>query len=1643
MKKLKVTSGGKAEAAGGDYETRVGVWYCVRVLLGTSAQPLYGLPASTRMTGVAFQTTAPVDDVNLVTSDDGYVFIQAKRTVQLSPAKNSPLWKSLDQFVRQFKACKERTGGHRWARPLDPDKDRLVLATRSLSSKKIHEVLPRLLRGVRDDTSADSLLDVAMSEEERQVAKTVDGSLRKIWKLHFKRAIKNGELGTLLRLIWVQVADVEDNQRDTITALGELRTSVLLDPSQAATAFAALVKLCGRLRADRSKTDYGVLQNYLVAEGISLNALPDYRKDIEALKKWTADKLRRYGRYTRLLDARPDTALQREVSPSLVTAALDGSFVLVGDPGAGKSGLMHDLASQLLADGHDAVFLPVELLSVNRPSEIQAELALSHPLSEVLENWPGKTGVLIVDALDAARKFETQTALRDVIDSVLALSGGRWNVVASIRRYDLRQGREWARMFAGRPPVSTNMDREFAAVKHVAVTALTDAEINQSSGPIPELAALFAKSSPELKLLLRNIFNLHLLAELLAKGVVSSQLAAIRTQPELLATYWDHRIVDSDGHHDGRETVLRIAVQEMIESKSLRAARAAVVAKSSARSLVELEQRDILRQEELVSGAINQDFLLFAHHIMFDYAAARLVLGRGRDPDKIVDVLRADRSLAVMLSPSLTMAMAESWSLGPPRKEFWTLAFKLAEEKTLPAIAQLLAPSIAAEFALDVKDFDPLLAAYSGSASDSANNIVQNLIGALFVRQLHGAKLVGVGAGPWMELIDALSSIKADAPIFAISRLIASGAEMAAQLTPGQAKSIGSASRNLLDFAWGRSPRHGGLVVAGITAVAETFATDADESARLLRRVIEPDHLKEYGHEEFHWLCRQIKPIAASDINLVVDIYEAGYGFSEESTDTTRMGNSSILSLTSNRRQDYEMSWYSLSQAMSHLLEEHEVEATRAIARAIKGYSSRERSQPEKLTTKTFVAGSKKYQFTDDLSHIWFRGGFQEPKDAPVLVKEFEKYLSTLASQKGAGLRFGHIVVEVGNQGGYAVLWGSLFAAGASHPKVFAKQLADVASSPKIMLSPDTRFLLGKFLTAAYGVFSRKEREAIEKSILSLKGTYGSRNKAILANCLPPKLVSSAAMKTYLKSQKDKPQNRAPSTFESSVSAYDTDAYLKSKGIDTQKGPQGVLRAEMKKAQELPQENQGADITARTIKERLPVLSGLRSAITTARKAGVEVEMLEHAEGILAERIMPLTLAPEKIFRAASLAADIQSLLQFTAKSNHPSYSEEGEKSFAKHRSWGGPSARLTSASAMIYLAAKKPNKDLSRALHALARDKVASVRYQVIQHLSFIYRSDSDWVWAEIERVIAKDPNEGVVCGALHALGNIAGQDLPRSVKLAKKVLSRFASEDDETGDKCESMAASLIADIAIHSDEPEAIKFFSGLVSNVRENSKLLRRLTARYSDQLRAGSSSNTADKKSAARKRVIGLYRSLVDNALAAMSDIAAGRSLDSFGQWSVEDQAAYREMIRTLEEVATRLYFASGAKDTGQTVERSAEQDRLYRESVDILEKLAAAGFVPITHHLVQTLEAFIEIEPANVFRLIAMAVKASESHGYGFESLAMTIVVRIIQRYLADHRDIFADKDRLNDLMDCLDVFVKAGWSAAQSLVFRLSDIWR
>ena len=165
--------------------------------------------------------------------------------------------------------------------------------------------------------------------------------------------------------------------------------------------------------------------------------------------------------------------VRRRCTDALVDAAGDGSLLIVGEPGSGKSGVLSDAASRLERDGADVIVLAVDRLS----GTAFADLGLKHPLRDVLRNWPGNgPAYVLIDALDATRSADGDAMFRNLIEDVLSFETSKWSVIASVRSFDLHHGTEFKRLFHGRPPLTELSDPSLRTVAHIVVPSWTPDE---------------------------------------------------------------------------------------------------------------------------------------------------------------------------------------------------------------------------------------------------------------------------------------------------------------------------------------------------------------------------------------------------------------------------------------------------------------------------------------------------------------------------------------------------------------------------------------------------------------------------------------------------------------------------------------------------------------------------------------------------------------------------------------------------------------------------------------------------------------------------------------------------------------------------------------------------------------------------------------------------------------------------------------------------------------------------------------------------------------------------------------------------------------------------------------------------------------
>jgi hypothetical protein len=153
----------------------------------------------------------------------------------------------------------------------------------------------------------------------------------------------------------------------------------------------------------------------------------------------------------------------------------------------------------------------------------------------------------------------------------------------------------------------------------------------------------------------------------------------------------------------------------------------------------------------------------------------------------------------------------------------------------------------------------------------------------------------------------------------------------------------------------------------------------------------------------------------------------------------------------------------------------------------------------------------------------------------------------------------------------------------------------------------------------------------------------------------------------------------------------------------------------------------------------------------------------------------------------------------------------------------------------------------------------------------------------------------------------------------------------------------------------------------------------------------------------------------------------------------------RACARLIDKVGDQLYFSSGASAEGSEEVPLAgiETKRAFlRDATPIIRRLGDVGIPHTIYYLIDLLDFLRPAGPEAVFDLIAHALlKGGARHGYQFEALAINRFVTIVGVYLADHRGIFANAKRREELVGCLDIFVDAGWPAARRLLYRLPEL--
>ena len=283
MSPRRAGGGGNATASGISFQGYVGAWFAACHLLPD--RPLHESLLGTSVQSITFETRLDVDDIHIVT-ENGWIFVQAKSTLNLSRSPDSELAKTVDQFVNQWVGCSTGRGGPDKSRPLQSNRDRFLIAVGPESSSRISTDLAQGLEAMRAGGSAN------MSHGKYEAVAALENQVTRAWCSLTHLPEDDAPIREILRLITIKRYDFAGPDRDAAEAF---LAPCLELPRMARAAFSMIANHCIDLMAKRSGFDRGQLEITLAANGLrptragsaNENSLEQFVKQVASIQSST------------------------------------------------------------------------------------------------------------------------------------------------------------------------------------------------------------------------------------------------------------------------------------------------------------------------------------------------------------------------------------------------------------------------------------------------------------------------------------------------------------------------------------------------------------------------------------------------------------------------------------------------------------------------------------------------------------------------------------------------------------------------------------------------------------------------------------------------------------------------------------------------------------------------------------------------------------------------------------------------------------------------------------------------------------------------------------------------------------------------------------------------------------------------------------------------------------------------------------------------------------------------------------------------------------------------------------------------------------------------------------------------------------
>lgn len=1337
--------------------------------------------------------------------------------------------------------------------------------------------------------------------------------------------------------------------------------------------------------------------------------------------------------------------------------ARGGSGVVIGAPGVGKTFLLKSFSENQTTNNSLCLYLPIDKLGVESETSLQAALHIQVDFIDYLRQQSeaaSQTGILILDAFDAARSENAQRFFLNLIRRSISTLEGYWTVVVSVRTYDAMKSQELQDVFA--PSFRSSPPREYqlfgVRCRHFAIPKLSVEERDQAVNSIDHLRDLYASSSDGFKELLRIPFNLWLIEKVLTHHSDISELTTVDSDIELLGLFWKYRVA-SGRLTDERRVFLSRLTRKMVDQRSLSVRTDEVYEVGGSETW-----HSLMTAEVLVYGTSEQR-VTFGHNILFDYAVSVLLIED--DASRLIAFLSEDPSRPLFLRPSLSFYFTRLWHESPSL--FWEIFWQMLPNADLHIrlFARLLSPNVVVNEVRTIQEMNPLLEAMDKNQESSTEGVLRVLQAN---RILRSARI-----DTWtLFLLKISTHIEKDFAwevAFATNYVLEQAKKYDATLF---VQACGAVARNLLQWLWrerATSPQPwleslGSVWV--VPLVAKTINTAPKESELLLGGVL--DLLKEpdFPIDYFFRLANVIDEVWCESPEFVSALYKAVFGHQELSEARTQVGGA-VMPMTSTRRQDFELSRYALIAKYPGFLESNARIAARTAIECLNAFviDQHLRRYDQQLTidverdAERFAFRGGAAFYLSDGSYAWDQSHTDEPIK---MADSLFSFIDKLASEEAHNDILDILLDELRDHAVAAFFWKRLLESGCRVPRVFAPRLYELCLAKPVLIGNETLQDVGSFIEAAASFLTNEQRLEIEEAILSLAEGVSEetrdqferlRNRLIAR--MPVELLQTEAAKSLV--QEMEQTNSVPTNdplFSMNISFgpppgfSSEEMWMKRQGLNP-KRPENQVLLNL---------TSPLEAFAGRWQNGVPSEDEVRSILNQAEEAYKTLQGSTGAD----EAVIESTLT--KIAECASSmsrgAGDPNSrAYQFCREvllscADHPSPFPNTEADANYTHAYWSPAPRIEAARGLCWLATHGLDAELSQAIERLVSDPKPSVRFLTAIDLFRLIDSSPEFFWHVANRIADTEKN-GVVAGALfRTLSYVAIKHEQETVDVLDKFFKRVFNGDVDVS--VISDALTTVVGLAVARRNPWALSTLDVFLHDPIRWARPLR--TCTFNSVTFVTPQRLEDPEKVLQIENAISWLSQAVEAAAIGVKEVL--KTVNDRGAWDEETQHQMKGVYGIIDEVVTRLYFAAKIKGSvsvehDETPPTHEQRSRYYYAIKPLLEQIVKFAlskgngvmFAPTAHYFMQLLNGVLRYDPKGVLNLAAGVAESSEPSGYTLDPMATTEVVKLVESVLADYRYDVRDGQPLQDLLSLLDIFAKIGDAQALELVWRLDEIFR